>query len=204
MNVLIILIGAIVIVSATAFSQPEIMSKYQFNAYQILRKKQYVRLISHGFLHGSWTHLLVNMFVLYSFGNAVIYYFNQVFNGRGVVMFLILFFVGLVFSSLYSLFKEKDNPYYNAVGASGAVSAVVFTSIFFAPYSMLYLFAIVPIPGIVFGVGYLIYSRVMSAKNIDNVGHDAHFWGAVFGFIFPIIYRPSLFIDFIHALIPFL
>ncbi|MGQ1786590.1 MULTISPECIES: rhomboid family intramembrane serine protease [unclassified Saccharicrinis] len=204
MNVLIILIGAIVIVSATAFSQPHIFDKYKFNAYQIIHRKEYIRLLSHGFIHGSWTHLLINMFVLYSFGNAVIYYFNQVFPGRGIVMFLILFFAGLVFSSLYSLFKEKDNPYYSAVGASGAVSAVVFTSIFFAPYAKLYLFLAIPIPGIIFGVAYLVYSRVMAQRNVDNVGHDAHFWGAVFGFVFPIIYKPALFIDFIHELIPFL
>lgn len=204
MNVLLILIAAIVIVSVTAFSQPAFLQKYQFNANRIIKHKEYIRLLSHGFLHGSWSHLLVNMFVLYSFGNAVIYYFDQVFQGRGVVMFLMLFFAGLIFSSLYSLFKEKDNPYYNAIGASGAVSAVVFTSIFFAPYNLLYLFAIVPIPGIVFGVGYLIYSKVMAGKNMDNVGHDAHFWGAVFGFIFPIIYKPSLFIDFIHKLLPFI
>ncbi len=204
MNVLIILIGAIVIISVTSFSQPSIFDKYKFNAYQIMHRKEYIRIISHGFLHGSWTHLLVNMFVLYSFGDAVIFYFDEAFPGRGVVMFLLLFFAGLVFSSLYSLFKEKDNIYYNAVGASGAVSAVVFASIFFAPYSKLYLFLAIPIPGIVFGVLYLIYSRIMSKKNLDNVGHDAHFWGAVFGFIFPIIYKPSLFIDFINELIPFI
>ncbi len=204
MNVLIILIGAIVIFSVMAFSQTTLLYRYQFNAYQIIHRKQYIRLISHGFLHGSWTHLLVNMFVLYSFGRAVIYHLNYEFQGRGVIMFLLLFFSSLIFSSLYSLFKEKDNPHYNAIGASGAVSAVVFASIFFSPYSMLYLFMAIPIPGIVFGIGYLIYSRVMSQKNVDNIGHDAHFWGAVFGFIFPILYKPSLFIDFIHELIPFL
>ncbi len=204
MNVLIILIGAIVIFSVMAFSQTTLLYRYQFNAYQIIHRKQYIRLISHGFLHGSWTHLLVNMFVLYSFGRAVIFHLNQAFPGRGIVLFLLLFFSSLVFSSLYSLFREKDNPHYNAIGASGAVSAVVFASIFFSPYSMLYLFMAIPVPGIVFGIGYLIYSRIMAQRNVDNIGHDAHFWGAVFGFIFPILYKPSLFIDFIHELIPFL
>ncbi|SMO59753.1 Membrane associated serine protease, rhomboid family [Saccharicrinis carchari] len=204
MNALVILIGAIVIVSATAFSQPQIFDKYKFNAYQIVHRKEYIRLLSHGFLHGSWTHLLVNMFVLYSFGRAVIYYFDSVFPGRGQLMFLLLFFSSLIFSSLYSLFKEKDNVYYSAVGASGAVSAVLFTSIFFAPYNLLYLFAVIPIPGIVFGVAYLIYTKIMAKKNIDNIGHDAHFWGAVFGFVFPLIYKPSLFMHFISELLPFI
>jgi membrane associated rhomboid family serine protease len=204
MSVLYILIGIIIIISATAFNQPSLIGKYQFNAYQIIKRKEYIRLLSHGFLHGSWSHLLINMFVLYSFGQAVIYYFNMAFPQQGVILFLLLFFSALLFSSLYSLFKEKDNPHYNAIGASGAVSAVVFTSIFFAPYAKLYLFFAIPIPGIVFGIAYLIYSRVMAQKNIDNVGHDAHFWGAVFGLIFPIIYKPSLLLDFIHELIPFL
>ncbi|MCW3805021.1 rhomboid family intramembrane serine protease [Plebeiibacterium marinum] len=204
MNVLIILIAAIIIISATAFSQTTLLYRYQFNAYQIIHRKQYIRLISHGFLHGSWTHLLVNMFVLHSFGRAVIYHLNDNFEGRGIPMFLLLFFSSLIFSSLYSLIKEKDNPHYNAIGASGAVSAVVFTSIFFSPYSLLYIFFAIPVPGIVFGVAYLIYSRVMAQRNVDNIGHDAHFWGAVFGFIFPILYKPSLFIDFINKLMPFL
>ncbi len=203
MNALLILIAAIVIISVTAFSQPHIMQKYQFNAFQIVRRKEYIRLISHGFLHSGWAHLLVNMFVLFSFGKAVIYYLDREFPGRGLIMFFILFFAALIFSSLYSLVKHKDNPYYNAIGASGAVSAVVFTSIFFSPYSMLYIFFAIPIPGIVFGIGYLIYSRVMAHKGMDNIGHDAHFWGAVFGFIFPILYKPSLFMEFIHQLFPF-
>lgn len=204
MSVLYILIGIIVMSSATAFSQPLLVAKYRFNAFQILRKKEYIRLISHGFLHGSWSHLLINMFVLYSFGRVVIWELENAFPNRGIIMFLLLFFSALIFSSLYSLFKEKDNPYYSAVGASGAVSAVMFASIFFAPYNKLYLYMAIPIPGVVFGIVYLIYSKVMAQKNIDNVGHDAHFWGAVFGFIFPMLYKPSLFINFIYELVPFL
>ncbi len=204
MNVVFILIGAIVIISISAFKQRTLMYRYQFNAYQIIHRKEYIRLLSHGFLHADYMHLFVNMFVLYSFGRYVIFDFDNYFGGRGVVMFLLLFFAALVFSSLYSLFKEKDNPHYNAIGASGAVSAVVFSSIFFHPYSILSLFGILPVPAIVFGIGYLIYSRVMSRKNLDNVGHDAHFWGAVFGFIFPLLYKPSLILVFIDKLLPFL
>ncbi len=203
MNALLILIAAIVIISVTAFSQPQIQQKFRFNAFQIVHKREYIRLISHGFLHSGWPHLLVNMFVLYSFGRPVIYYLNREFPGKGLMMFFILFFAGLVFSSLYSLVKHKNDIHYNAIGASGAVSAVVFTSIFFSPYSMLYLFFAIPIPGIVFGVAYLVYSRIMAKKGMDNIGHDAHFWGAVFGFIFPILYKPSLIIEFIHQLLPF-
>ena len=203
--VLIVIIGATVLVSLAGFNQPDIFNKYKFNAYQIMHRKEYVRIISHGFLHGSYMHLFVNMYVLWMFGEDVIWYLDEAFPGRGEVMFCILFLAGVVFSSLYSLFKEKDNIHYNAIGASGGVSAVVFASIFFEPYRGLgLLFIPIFIPGIIFGVLYLIYSKVMADKNVDNIGHDAHFWGAVFGFVFPIIYKPSLFLDFIHKLIPFL
>jgi membrane associated rhomboid family serine protease len=103
-------------------------------------------------------------------------------------------------SNIWSLIKHQNDYYYNAVGASGAVSAVLFTFIFLDPWEMLYLFAIIPIPGIVFGVGYLIYSYQMGKRKSDNVAHDAHFLGAVFGFIFPIILKPDLFSRFIELL----
>ena len=103
-------------------------------------------------------------------------------------------------SSLITLFRHRNNRWYNSVGASGAVSAVIFTSIFFAPLEPLYFFAVLPIPGIVFAVLYLIYSSIMSRRNRDNVNHDAHFLGAVFGFIFPILINPDLLTNFMQQL----
>jgi membrane associated rhomboid family serine protease len=99
---------------------------------------------------------------------------------------------------LFSIFKHKNNPYYSAVGASGAVMAVVFTTIFFDPWNKLWFFGVIPIPGIVFGILYLAYSVYMGKKNADNIGHDAHFTGAIFGFIFPILINfqlVSIFLD---------
>jgi len=104
-------------------------------------------------------------------------------------------------SSIVSLVKHKDNPNYNALGASGAVSAVVFACIFFAPLEEILFFGVIPVPGILFGIGYLWYSWYMGKKNVDNVGHDAHFYGAIFGFIFPLILRPELIHQFIYQLI---
>jgi membrane associated rhomboid family serine protease len=98
--------------------------------------------------------------------------------------------MAIVVASLTSLFRHKDDPWYNAVGASGAVSAMLFFFIFFNPWELLYFYGILPVPGIVMGVIYLIYSHYMSRKEDDNVNHDAHIAGAVFGFVFP------LFIDF--------
>lgn len=202
MNISIIIIIAISLVSIAGFSQPELIYRYQFNAWQIKHRKEYIRLISHGFFHGSWGHLLINMFVLWSFGRAVIHYFRISLPGNSNLMFLLFFFTALVASSLYSLAKEKDNYNYNAIGASGAVSAVVFASILYNPYGIIYLYFI-PMPGILLGVGYLIYSRIMSQRNQDNIGHDAHFWGAVYGFIFPLLFNPGLIQHFFSELLTF-
>jgi membrane associated rhomboid family serine protease len=176
------------------------MEKLQFNAAQVVHRKQYYRLVSHAFVHVSWTHLIVNMLVLYFFGRNVESYFGYFFGNKAEIYFIILYIGGMLASNIWSLIKHQNDYYYNAVGASGAVSAVLFTFIFLDPWEMLYLFAIIPIPGIVFGVGYLIYSYQMGKRKSDNVAHDAHFLGAVFGFIFPIILKPDLFSRFIELL----
>lgn len=202
MNIVTILIIAIVVTSIAGFNQPELIDKYKFNAWRIIHKKEYYRLITHGFFHGGWAHLLINMFVMWSFGDAVLYYFSASIHLNSNVLFLIFFLSSLIVSSLYSLIKEKDNPYYSAIGASGAISGAIFITILYAPYQIIYLYFI-PVPGILMGVGYLIYSGIMSKKNIDNVGHDAHFWGAVYGFIFPILFTPQLLPRFFNQLIHF-
>jgi membrane associated rhomboid family serine protease len=179
------------------------MAKLEFNAWQVVRRKEIHRIFTYGLVHGSWMHLLINMFVLWSFGKAVLYYFDQTFAGNAEIRYLILFISAIIVSTIATLNKEKDNPHYNAVGASGAVSAVVFTSILFKPYSPILLFGIIPIPGIIFGVLYIIYSKYMAEKNIDNIGHDAHYYGAIYGLIFPLFYEPKLAIHFFSQLVNF-
>ncbi len=198
------IIGVTVLISYMAFQNPELASKLQFNAAHVIHRKEYYRLISHAFIHSGWTHLFVNMFVLYFFGRSVEAYLGYFFGKSGNIYFLLLYFGGILASNLWSLIKNQNNYYYNAVGASGAVSAVLFAAIFFDPIGLLYLFAVIPIPGILFAVGYLIYSYMMSKKQSDNVAHDAHFLGAVFGFVFPILLRPALFDRFIDNLFSFL
>ena len=195
-----LIIGITAVVSFLAFQNVSLMEKLQFNAAQVIHRKQYYRLISHAFVHVSWTHLIVNMLVLYFFGRNVESYFEYFFGNKAEIYFVLLYIGGMLVSNIWSLIKHQNDYYYNAVGASGAVSAVLFTFIFLDPWEMLYLFAILPIPGIVFGVGYLIYSYQMGKRKSDNVAHDAHFLGAVFGFIFPIILKPELFSRFIELL----
>lgn len=198
-----IIIGITTALSVLAFNNEEIMRKMQFNAAQIIHQRQYYRLISHAFIHIGWTHLIVNMMVLYFFGRAVEDYFSYFFFNKAVIYFITLYFGGMLVSNIWGLIKHHNNYYYNAVGASGAVSAVLFTFIFLNPREKLYLFAIVPIPGILFGIGYLFYSYLMSKRQSDNVAHDAHFLGAIFGFLFPIILKPSLISHFTNQLLSF-
>ncbi len=198
-----IIIGITTALSVLAFNNEEIMRKMQFNAAQIIHQRQYYRLISHAFIHIGWTHLIVNMMVLYFFGRAVEDYFSYFFFNKAVIYFITLYFGGMLVSNIWGLIKHHNNYYYNAVGASGAVSAVLFAFIFLNPWEKLYLFAIVPIPGILFGIGYLFYSYLMSKRQSDNVAHDAHFLGAIFGFLFPVILKPSLIGHFTDQLLSF-
>ncbi len=199
-----IIIAVTALVSYLAFQNHDLMDKLQFNAAKVVHQKQYYRLISHAFIHANWSHLIVNMFVLYFFGRGIEQYFGYYFGGRSTVYFLLLYFGGILASNLWSLIKHQNNYYYNAVGASGAVSAMLFAFIFFNPWEKLYFFGILPIPGILFAVGYLFYSYQMSKKSTDNVAHDAHILGAIFGFIFPILLKPQLFTQFIDQLFSFL
>lgn len=199
-----IIIGVTVLVSFLAFQNHDLMDKLQFNAAKVVHQKQYYRLISHAFIHAGWSHLLVNMFVLYFFGRGIEQYFGYYFGNRATAYFVMLYFGGILASNLWSLIKHQNNYYYNAVGASGAVSAMLFAFIFFNPWEKLYFFGLLPIPGILFAIGYLFYSYQMSKKSTDNVAHDAHILGAIFGFIFPILLKPQLFTQFIDQLFSFL
>lgn len=199
-----IIIGITFLTSYTAFQNGELMEKLQFNAAKIIHQKQYYRLITHAFIHASWPHLIVNMMVLYFFGQNIESYFGYFFGNRATFYYVLLYLGGILTSNLWSLMRHKNDYYYNAVGASGAVSAVLFAFIFFAPWEKLYFFGILPIPGIIFAVGYLIYSYQMGKRKTDNVAHDAHFLGAVFGFVFPILFQPELFSRFIDKLFAFI
>lgn len=198
MTILIIIITAVV--SYAAFNKRSLVEKLQFNASKIVHNNEYHRLVTHAFVHANWEHLIVNMIVLFSFGRAVEHYFHAEFGRNATFYYILLYVGGILFSNLYAIFKHKNNFYYNAVGASGAVSAVLFCAIFFDPWNPVYFFGLIKFPGIVFAVLYLIYSYYMSRKQNDNVAHDAHFLGALFGFVLPILIRPELMRSFLDKL----
>ncbi|MBN1599609.1 MAG: rhomboid family intramembrane serine protease [Bacteroidales bacterium] len=193
-----------VIISFIAFNNRAVFARLQFNAYQIYHRKEFHRLLTHGFVHANWWHLLINMFVLYYIGSYVEKIFYQLANegiiNYPVLDYIILYLLSIIFASTISLVRFKDNYLYNSVGASGAVSAIVFFSIFFQPWEKLYLYGIIGIPGIILGIIYLVYSQYMSRKGGDNINHDAHFLGAVFGFVYPLFLDLNLINRFLSEL----
>jgi membrane associated rhomboid family serine protease len=189
------------LVSVIAFSNRRLSEELRLKPVLVYHRFHIHRIFTHSLIHADWVHLIVNMYVLYVFGEVCMHYFTLYFGGMASLYFLQLYFFSLIFSSIYSIFKHKNNPYYSAVGASGAVMAVVFTTIFFDPWNKLWFFGVVPVPGIVFGFLYLGYTIYMGKKNSDNIGHDAHFFGALFGFIFPVIVNYQLLEQFFDKLL---
>ncbi len=193
------------IISILAFNNHELFLRLQFNAYQVYHRKEYYRLLTHGFIHANWWHLGVNMLVLYFFGTYVEFILKELATQEllryPLLVYLILYLSAIIFASSISLIRFKDNHWYNSVGASGAVSATTFFFIFFEPWQILRLYMAIPIPAIIFAVLYLVYSQYMSRRGGDNINHDAHFLGAVYGFIFPLFIDLSLFRYFISQLL---
>jgi membrane associated rhomboid family serine protease len=203
MSITLIIIALTALVSIGAFNQRELMYRYQFNAYSIKHSRQWYRFFTYAFLHADWMHLIFNMMTLYFFGNYVQHGYESYFGESGTLYFALLYVGGIFFSTIYSFEKNKDNHHYNAVGASGAVSSVLFSHILFNPLSTIYIYFI-PGPAIGFGVIYLLFSAYMSKKGGDNIGHDVHFWGAIYGFFFPILLKPSLLLEFIENVTRFI
>jgi membrane associated rhomboid family serine protease len=201
MYLTILIIGATVLVSILCFNNTALFDKLKFNAYDVKHGNQLSRFFTYGFVHAGWMHLFVNMFVLYSFGDIVETYFRFYFQGKYILYYLLLYIGGLLLSIIPAFGKHKNDVFYNAVGASGAISAILFSSILLHPTGKIYFFFIpVGIPAPVFGVLYLAYEYYMSRRAKDNIGHDAHFWGAVFGIIFTIAIRPAFITEFLQKI----
>lgn len=198
----IIIIAANVIVSMKGFNDPGFFNRYKFQTGAVLNGKQYDRILTSGFLHVDFTHLIFNMITLYFFANVVIQYFaapsyfvygsaGTVNMTTGYIMFALMFVLSILGGNFLALFFQRDNPYYSAVGASGGVSGVIFAAIAVAPVELkIYGF----IPGWIFAILYLGYSVYGMQKQLGNIGHEAHLGGAIVGLIFPIVFYPEIFV----------
>jgi membrane associated rhomboid family serine protease len=166
----------------------------------VSREKEYSRFLSCAWVHADFTHLLVNLIVLYGFGEAMEGEFNAFYPGWGSIIYLLLFSVSVVGANVTTYLKHKNNPSYRSVGASGGVSGVLFAYILAFPTSQLYLYFLIPIPALVFGVLYTIYSLYMAKKNRDHVNHEAHITGALTGIIVAVLVRPQYLSEFLEKL----
>lgn len=200
MSITLILIIIISLVSIYAWQNDSLTGKWIFNPYTINRYNQYYRFLTSGFLHGSWIHLFFNMFVLYMFGRHIEAIFYQIHGLLGLVLYVALFLLGVIVSNIPTYIKYKSAPHYNALGASGGVSSILFSFILFDPISKLYLYGIIGLPGIVWAALYIIYSYYMGKKGVDNINHDAHLVGGIFGIVFTILIYPNVINIFIEQL----
>lgn len=200
----IIIIAANVVFSLKGFQDPVFFNRYKFQTGAVLNGKQYDRILTSGFLHVDYTHLIFNMLTLYFFANVVIQFFAApsyfVYGAAGMsnittgyIMFAVVFIAAILAGNLLALFFQKNNPYYSAVGASGGVSGVLFAAIAAYPEMTLGIMFVIPMPGWVFGILYLGYSVYGMQKQLGNIGHEAHLGGAIIGLIAPILFYPEIF-----------
>ncbi|MDY3033903.1 MAG: rhomboid family intramembrane serine protease [Odoribacter sp.] len=178
-------------VSIACFNKYQLFECLSLKPYRVVQHQEWWRIITHGFVHADWIHLLVNMFTFWSFGGYIETAFEYL--GFGKWAFLTLYFGGMIAASISDIIRYRNAEWYTSIGASGAVSAVLFAAIFLNPWDKILLFAVIPIPGILFGILYLAYCQYMARQGGDNINHNAHFYGAVFGFVFPILLEPRLF-----------
>ncbi len=200
MSITVLLLISIGLVSYLCFSNEKLFNQLLFSPYVIIREKEWFRFITGAWVHSGLWHLAINLFVLYMFGETIEYYMVHWFGNIGRFYFLVLFLASVIIAHIPTYFKEKDNYYYASVGASGGVSGVLFASILLDPLRLLDIFGLIPIPGIVFGVIYLIYSNRMAQQSRDNINHDAHFYGAIGGMLVLIIMQPKTITNFLEQI----
>ncbi|PZD79255.1 rhomboid family intramembrane serine protease [Mesonia sp. K7] len=182
--VTIVIIAITSIISYKGFQDLSFFEKFKFNIRGI-QNKEHIRYLSSGFLHVDISHLFVNMLTLYFFANVVI-------RDISVLGFLVVYVGSLLIGNLFAYFFHKDEPQYSAVGASGAVMGILYSAILLRPDMTLGLFFVIPIPAYIFGVGYLLYTIYGMKSRTDNIGHDAHFGGAMGGYLLTILLQPRV------------
>lgn len=188
LSITLIIVIITTLVSIGAFNNQKIMEDLIFYPPAVSQRNQWYRFFTCGLIHADWAHLIFNMLALYLFGRTVEVQFAEIFQEKGKLFYLLMYVAALAISILPTYFKNKDNYHYRSLGASGAVSAVIFAGLLIAPYTEVFIFFIpIPIPGFVFAPLYLLISALMDKKGNTNINHSAHIWGALFGLAFVII-----------------
>ena len=202
MNLTLIIVAVSCGISLLCFSNAALFNGLKHHPYIEQNRGQYYRWLTSGFVHGDFIHLFVNMFVLYEFGRTVENYFVQHFGSTGgSLLFAFSYLLIVVMANIPTYFRHHKHYHFASVGASGGVSGIIFIFILLHPWAMLGLFAIIPIPAIIFGVLYLWYSTWASRKQNDMIDHEAHFYGAIAGILVAVVSRPEILSEFINNLI---
>jgi membrane associated rhomboid family serine protease len=192
----LIIIAITAVVSFMAFNNARLMNDLILWPPAITRNREYHRLVTYGVVHADFGHLLFNMITLFFFGRVMEGFFAARLGTMGFALFYI---VGLVVSILPTYLSNRNNPNYRSLGASGAVSAVLFSYILLAPWSRIVVF-VLPMPAIIYAVLYVVYSIYMDRRGQGNVNHSAHLWGAAYGVSFTLLVRPEVLSHFLSEL----
>jgi len=194
MSVTLLLIAVTVAISLWAWNNPSLMDRWIMNPYAVVKRGEYHRLITSGFLHADMGHLFFNMLSFYFFGQGVERIFGELFGDLGGAVLVGFYLIAIVISDIPTLMKYKNSPGYNSLGASGGVSAIIFATILIFPLTPIYFFFIpVPIPGFIFAFLYLAYSYYSARRGDTGINHDAHMYGGLFGVLFmAIAYPPAI------------
>lgn len=196
MSISLIIIILTVVISIMALGNSTIFQRFLMNPFMVFQKGQYWRLISSGFIHGSYVHLGFNMFTFYFFGQAVERIFDQIIGPGSTWVYVLFYISAIIISDLPVAWKNRNNISYNSLGASGAVSAMVFTSILYFPLNEICLYGLLCVPGFILGFVYVIYSYYQGKNISDNINHEAHLYGAIYGIVFGIIIYPESIMSF--------
>ena len=197
LSLTVLIIAVTVLVSWLAFNNPRLLERLILWPPAIARQHQYDRLLTHGFIHADFQHLLFNMITLYFFGRLVEQWFVPYIGRVGFVLF---YLSAIVIAILPTYLRHVADARYRSLGASGAVSAVLFTFILVQPWSLIFVFFL-PVPAIVYGALYVGYSVWMEKHGQDNVNHSAHLWGAAYGIAFTLLMEPRVGAAFVQRLL---
>lgn len=187
-----------------AWNNDRLLMNWTMNPYMIHRKKQYYRFITSGFIHADFTHLLFNMFTLFFFGMYLEQTFINLFGAGGKIIYVIFYLLGILVADIPTYLKHKNNVNFQSLGASGAVSGVVFGMILFYPTEKIYLFGLLGIPGILYAILFVWYSYAMEKRGRGFINHSAHLYGALFGWVFISLIYPSIWIHFFREILNYL
>ncbi len=191
-SITLVIAAITVLVSLLGFNSPKVIDSLVFYGPAISKRNQYYRFITCGLIHADFMHLAFNMLAFYTFGinlEKVLFASPDIFGEDAPVYFTMLYIGGLIISSVPDYFKHKDNYYFRSLGASGAVSAVIFSSIVLFPTMGIgFIFIPIPIPGWIFGLIYLGISAYLDKQGKGNINHGAHLWGAIFGIVFTVLF----------------